>query len=74
MPRFKIINGRTGEVRVVPGYWWVLFKSDGSWSIVEVGEYGPDNLCVWSMGAEESHSVEETAKHYEFMMLITQPI
>lgn len=73
MTSFEIVKGRTGEVRVEPGFWWVQRKRDGSWTVVQVADNLFGELGVMFIGNLNWPSIEEASEDIEFMLPIPQP-
>lgn len=62
----KIIKGRTGEVRITPGFWWAQHKDSGKPTIVQVTDRG-GNLGVMFIGNLNWLDLDEAAELIEFM-------
>jgi hypothetical protein len=73
----KIINVRTGELRVVPGFWWAQHKRDGDLTIVKIAPFrfnDVDKFDVAYFGNDMTFDLDETVERYELLQLIPPPL
>jgi hypothetical protein len=68
----RVINGRTGELRVSAGFWWAQRRDDGSLTIVEITD-GASDLDVMFIGNLQWPGLDEALEHIELLAKIAEP-
>jgi hypothetical protein len=72
----RTINVRTGELRVVPGFWWAQRRRDGEMTIVKIAPFrfgDVEKFDVSYLGNDQTFDLDETIEQYELIALIPDP-
>lgn len=73
----RTIKVRTGELLVVPGFWWAQRRRDGKLTIVKIAPFrfnDVDKFDVAYIGNDMTFDLDETVELYELLQLIPPPL